>query len=245
MKNVRRLVLTATAVATLAVTACSAPASSTGSSGGGSASSAPTQETVAFKKYSEAELTGLLQASEKASGETFKILPTADMKKALDAAKSLASATKITPAECGATNLGSSLQMLDGISVATATAGADAQGIPTSSISLISGLDESAMASNMDKSRASLEKCKDVTVEVAGQKAESSNEMIPVQAKTPGVVALKSTTKTSMGTSMTQVVVNGLKGGVGITVVRLNSTDAAADATKAAATLDAVADQIK
>ncbi|WP_144629256.1 hypothetical protein [Arthrobacter woluwensis] len=243
MKNARRALLALSAASLLAVTACSGPAQqqSGGTSGGGGQSAAP----VAAKKYSEAELEAVLKASKGADGKELKVLPSADLKKSLEASKELLAKTKVTPAECGGGDVTAGLQMLDGATTAVGTStGAD--GIPSQAVSLISGVDASALEGALSKSKDRLEKCKTMTVEIAGQKAEATTETLQISAKTPGATAFETTTGLPGGASkMKQVSVMAVKNGVAITSVSLAGGAGTADVEKAVATLDAVADQIK
>jgi len=242
MKNARRALLALSAASLLAVTACSGPAQQqSGGSNGGEQPAAP----VAAKKYTDAELEAVLKSAKGADGKAFNVLPAADLKKSLEASKELLSKTKVSPAECGGQDITSGLQALDGATTAVGTStGAD--GIPSQAVSLISGLDPSVLNSNVTKTKDRLEKCKTMTVEVAGQKAEATTEMLQVSAKTPGALAFETTTSLpGSSTKMKQVSVVAVKNGVAISSVSLAGGAGTADVEKAVSSLDAVADQIK
>ncbi|MDQ0708232.1 hypothetical protein QFZ52_000884 [Arthrobacter woluwensis] len=243
MKNARRALLALSAASLLAVTACSGPAQQSGGTngGGGGQSAAP----AAVKKYSEAELEGVLKAAKGADGKELKVLPSADLKKSLEASKELLAKTKISPAECGSGDIATALQSLDGASTAVGTStGAD--GIPSQAVSLISGPDPSVLEGKIAQTKDQLEKCKTMTIEIAGQKAEATSEKVDASAKTPGAVAFETTTSLPGGaTKMKQLTVMAVKNGVAITSVSLAGGAGAADVEKAVAALDAVADQIK
>lgn len=242
MKNARRALLALSAASLLAVTACSSPAQqSGGTNGGGGQSAAP----AAVKKYSEAELEGMLKAAKDADGKELKVLPSADLKKSLEASKELLAKTKISPAECGSGDIATALQSLEGASTAVGTStGAD--GIPSQAVSLISGPDPSVLEGKIAQTKDQLDKCKTMTIEIAGQKAEATSEKVDASAKTPGAVAFETTTSLPGGaTKMKQLTVMAVKNGVAITSVSLAGGAGAADVEKAVAALDAVADQIK
>ncbi|MBO9704658.1 MAG: hypothetical protein J7474_03975 [Arthrobacter sp.] len=242
MKNARRALLALSAASLLAVTACSGPAQqSGGTNGGGGQSAAP----AAVKKYSEAELEGMLKAAKDADGKELKVLPSADLKKSLEASKELLAKTKISPAECGSGDIATALQSLEGASTAVGTStGAD--GIPSQAVSLISGPDPSVLEGKIAQTKDQLDKCKTMTIEIAGQKAEATSEKVDASAKTPGAVAFETTTSLPGGaTKMKQLTVMAVKNGVAITSVSLAGGAGAADVEKAVAALDAVADQIK
>ncbi|OFI36643.1 hypothetical protein BIU82_12845 [Arthrobacter sp. SW1] len=233
MKNARRIVLALSAAAALSVTACSAPAQQPSG-----------QNAAAFKKYSEAELTALLEQAKDSEGKALTVMPAAELKKGLELTKSMAASTKVTPAECASSNVTGGLQALSGATAAAATSAPDATGVPLETVSLVSGLSEDALTGDVDKMKEQAEKCKAVTIEVAGQKVEAGFEPIEISSETPGAVAIKSTTKAS-GAESTQVIVAAVKGGVAVSSVYVSTGSAEADAKKAVATLDSVAALIK
>ncbi|OFI36642.1 hypothetical protein BIU82_12840 [Arthrobacter sp. SW1] len=246
MKNARRIVLAVSAAAVLSVTACSAPAPSASPEAQAQPVQLPLQESAAFKKRTEAELTALLKAAKDADGKPFTVMPAAQLKKGVDAAKSMASSTKVTPAECASASASFSggLQALTGASYAAATSPANKQGVPAQTISLVSGLSEEQLNADLEKNATQAEKCKNVTVEVMGQKVEASVEKLDVASAVPGAIALKTVTKSGAGES-TQLLVAAVKGGVALSSLYVSTGDAAEELKKAAATLDTVAAGIK
>jgi hypothetical protein len=248
MKNARRIVLAVSAAAALSITACSAPAPAPAASPEAQAQTVhiPLQESAAFKKRTEAELTALLKAAKDADGKAFTLMPAAQLKMGLQMAKSMASSTKVTPAECAGASASFSggLQALAGASSAAATSAPNAQGLPVQTVSLVSGLSQEQLSADLKNSSTLTEKCKAMTVETKGQKVEASVEKLDVASAVPGAVALKTVTKTSAGES-TQLLVTAVKGGVAVSSVYLSSGDVAEELKKAAATLDAISAQIK
>lgn len=246
MKNARRIVLALSAAAALSLAACSSPAPQPagGSGAADSQSQAPAQDAVAFKKYSEAELTALLENVKGADGKALTVLPSADLKKGLELTKSMAASTKVTPAECATSNVTGGLQAVAGATAAAATSAPNAAGVPVQTVSVVSGLSEEQLKGDLEKNSAQAEKCKNVTVEVMGQKVEASVEKVDVPAATPGAIGLKTTTKSAAGDS-TQVIVVAVKGGVALSSLYMSSGDVDAEAKQAAATLDEVAALIK
>lgn len=246
MKNARRIVLAVSAAAILSVTACSAPAPSASPEAQAQPVQVPLQESVAFKKRTEAELTALLKAAKDADGKPFTVMPAAQLKKGVEVAKSMASSTKVTPEECASASASFSggLQSLAGASYAAATSLANKQGVPAQTISLVSGLSEEQLNADLEKNATQAEKCKNVTVEVMGQKVEASVEKLQVASAVPGAIALKTVTKSAAGES-TQLLVAGVKGGVALSSLYVSTGDVAEELKKAAATLDTVAAGIK
>ena len=113
-------------------------------------------------------------------------------------------------------------------------------------MSLISGPDPSVLEGKIAQTKDQLDKCKTMTIEIAGQKAEATSEKVDASAKTPGAVAFETTTSLPGGATKTkQLTVMAVKNGVAITSVSLAGGAGTADVEKAVAALDAVADQIK
>ncbi|UVJ40891.1 hypothetical protein [Arthrobacter sp. CJ23] len=246
MKNARRIVLALSLAATLSVAACSAPASNNeaGKTEVSSSSQAPDQAQPAFKKYSDAELGALLTDVLDADGQPLAVMPAEQLKAGLEGAKGMMSSIAVTPEECGGANLTGGLQAIDGASMAAAVSTPGAGTAPVQTVSLVSGLEESAIAGIIAKSKDQAEKCKYITVEVMGQKAEGEIEVLPVESKTPGAIALKTTT-TFGGTATTMLQVSAARGGVVISSLYVSKGDVLAETKKATATLDEIAALIK
>jgi hypothetical protein len=246
MKNARRIVLALSTAAALSLAACSSPSPQpAGTSGApGAQSQAPAQDAVAFKKYSEAELTALLKSAKGSDGKPLTVMPSAQFKQGLEMMKAVASKLKVTPAECAPDSMTGGLSALEGATTAVASSTATPEQAPVETVSLVSGLSEDVLSKDFAAVKEQAEKCKDISIDLAGQKVEASMELMPVSASTPGALALKSTSKSAAGTSV-QIIVTAVKGGLSISSSYTSAGDVDAELKKAAATLDSVAALIK
>ena len=242
-----RIVLAVSAAVVLSVSACAAPAPAPSSATVQSKTPSPTPTptpTVAFKKYTNAELAELFESIDNAEGAPFVAMPEDQLLQGVDAAKSMISSMKVTPAACGGAALAGSFQAVQGASMAVAVARPSGSASPVQTVSLVSGLDQAKLSAIYARNKEQAKTCRHMVIEVAGQKAESSMAEVPVATATPGTFAVKATS--TVGTVVaTQIMVTALKGGVVITSNYVSAGNVALETKQAAETLDDIAALIK
>lgn len=246
------MLISAAAVAVLALSACGSTASTgdapqTEKAGASQtvAGDAPATEekkpaAVSDKQFTEAELTAILAGLKDSGGTALTLLPAADLAQGAEMQKSLLAGMKITPEECK-TFASSNAQLPEGSVYAAGSWPADSASGATTVVTLLSAdakvLDEK-LTTVADKRNA----CESFTVEIAGQSIDTTLKPLSVDTAAEAENAMLISQLLPGDVTNSTITVEARQGSLLISVVQIGGDAQGSAAPELATVVDQVLD---
>lgn len=232
------------AAAILALAACSGPAPATDgsqaeqNSAGESAAQKPAEQKVEAKEYTEPELSAMLAGLKDANGVALTPLPAAELAKGQELQKTTMANIVITPEECRAF-ANSSAELPEGsVYVGGMWTGDAATGSGTA-VTLLSAKPE-LLSETLDRASGQDGACSTFSMEIAGQKVDTSLKEISVDTAAESETARMITQNMPGGQVSNTVSVVALNGGLLVSVVKLGTDTKEASAAALATIVDQI-----
>lgn len=205
-----------------------------------SAEAAPTSEAAPSSEApaaapagakTSAELDKTLGKVKNKAGQALALTPTADLEQGVKLAKSLAGTMKVSPADCQS-SVNSSMSQVDGAAMA---GGTFTDGV----VVALTSMDSAAIKKLWSDGETARSKCKEFTINIAGQQAKASQEVVDASTKADSTVGIVQS-QTSAAGETKSAIIQAVKGNVSITVQKSGAGVSAADVPELAAIVDQV-----
>ncbi|TLM84920.1 hypothetical protein FDW83_05845 [Pseudarthrobacter sp. NamE2] len=248
MKTSALATLAVAALLALTVPACAGPAATpvndVSPAASGTATAAPiVTPTPIPKAYTNADLAGIVRQVRDSADRRLTVLPETDLAATIEQSKEMVAAIEVAPAACKEFATASTVPALDGAAMAMGLSTDSGTGAVTA-LSLLSGLDEAALANVADPA-AQLQQCSDMTVTVSGIAVPVTIAMLDSVGGLAETTAYRTETQLPDGQVQSTITAQAIQQGVVLTAVATGGESETDAATRAGALLDAAAAFIK
>ncbi|MDQ1052467.1 hypothetical protein QE394_000395 [Arthrobacter sp. SORGH_AS 212] len=240
------------AVLVIGVSACggtSAPegdaasAGSSASAGASAETTTPSPTPTPDKAYTSEELAGVVGEVRDSADRRLTPVPGDQLTATVQQSKDLMSSIEVEPAECKDLAASSTVPSMDGAAIAMGLSTDAASGMVTA-LSLMSGLDQAALAKVSDPSEQ-LEKCSNMVMTASGVKVAVAITRIDGVSGVEGTTAFRTETTLPNGQVQSVTTAQAVHHGVVLTAVASGGTDGAGAQEQAGSLLDSAAALIK